>query len=383
MRASRRFFRWGINPGMRMQLLLPFSLLMILPFFADFWLDNWSFIMLEDQRHEVISDAKYMARSLEASESLIKKIALRSGEQDKRDLLADLVDDRRMLDGRDDDWFGVQKQFLGVDDLVDINRTYRQDSFSAEYKLGTSDNYLYLFIKVLDDVVIYREINNPSVHRNDNLQIAVVNPDGEFRRYTIAAFQPAAIKAHQVSSSGRSLRQEELIDAVWLGTESGYNLELKIPLSLVGEKFSFVLADVDDQKDRDIHYLMGSSSVDSAAQLVNLIRPSLGAQKMLASLENASIRLFDARKRIVSHSPNSPENLQGESDHEYPISWESGLLSFIPSDIQFEQDANFRGSTGEAFVVPTTMLVEAALRGESGSNAVSYTHLTLPTTPYV
>jgi two-component system sensor histidine kinase ChvG len=368
MRASRRFFRWGINPGIRMQLLLPFSLLMILPFFADFWLDNWSFIMLEDQRHEVISDAKYMARSLEASESLIKKIALRSGEQDKRDLLADLVDDRRMLDGRDDDWFGVQKQFLGVDDLVDINRTYRQDSFSAEYKLGTSDNYLYLFIKVLDDVVIYREINNPSVHRNDNLQIAVVNPDGEYRRYTIAAFQPAPIKAHQVSSSGRSLRQEELIDAVWLGTESGYNLELKIPLSLVGEKFSFVLADIDDQKDRDIHYLMGSSSVDSAAQLVNLIRPSLGAQKMLASLENASIRLFDAKKRIVSLSPNSPENLLGKSDHEYPISWESELLSFISSDTQPAQDAYVRGSALEAFAAPTSMLVEAALRGESGSN---------------
>ena len=87
MRALRRLFRSGINPGIRMQLLLPFSLLMILPLFADFWLDNWSFMMLEDQRHEVISDAKYMARSLEASESLIKKIALRSGEQDKRDLL--------------------------------------------------------------------------------------------------------------------------------------------------------------------------------------------------------------------------------------------------------------------------------------------------------
>ena len=89
------------------------------------------------------------------------------------------------------------------------------------------------------------------MHRNDNLQIAVVNPDGEYRRYTIAAFQPAPIKAHQVSSSGRSLRQEELIEAVWLGTESGYNLELKIPLSLVGEKFSFVLADVDDQKQKN------------------------------------------------------------------------------------------------------------------------------------
>ena len=121
---------------------------------------------------------------------MIKKIALRSVEQDKPDLLADLVDDRRALDGRDDDWFGVQGQSLGVDDLVEINRTYRQESISAEYELGTSENCLYLFVKVLDDVVIYREINKPSVHRNDNLQIAVVNPDGEYRRYTIAAFQP-------------------------------------------------------------------------------------------------------------------------------------------------------------------------------------------------
>ena len=381
MRALRRFFRWGLKPGLRMQLLLPFSLLMTLPFFAVFWLNNWSFMMLEDQRREVVSDAKYMARSLEASETLISKIALRSGEQNKRDLLANLVDDRRMLDGRDDDWFGVQGQSLGVDDLIDINRTYRQESFSAEYKLGTSDSFLYLFVKVFDDVVIYREINNPSVHRNDNLQIAVVNPDDEYRRYTIAAFQPASIKAHQVSISGRSLRQEELIEAVWLGTESGYNLELKVPLSLIGEKFSFVLADIDDQSDRDIHYLMGSSSVESASQLVNLIRPSLGAQKMLASLENASTRLVDAKKRIVSFSPDSPENLLSKSDHQYPISWESGLLSFVPSEFQSEQDVNDQGSAEDAFASPNSMLVDAALRGESGFHVTKRGHAFIAAEP--
>ena len=47
------------------------------------------------------------------------------------------------------------------------------------------------------------------------------------------------------------------------------------------------------------------------------------------------------------------------------------MLSFIPSDTQPAQDANVRGSAGEAFAAPTTMLVEAALRGESGSNVAT------------
>ena len=363
-------FRRGARPGIRTELLFPFLLLTTLPFFAEFWLSNWSYVMLENQRQQVVDNAKYMARSIEASDPLVRKMALRSNEQGKQYLVADLVDDTKVLDGRDDDWFGVEGLPLGVNDLVEINRTYKPSSFSAEYRLGTSASSLYLFIEVLDDVVIYREINNPSVHRNDNLQIAVLDPSGEYRKYTIAAFQPAFVNAHFVSSSGRSLRQEEAIEAVWLATEKGYNLELKIPLDLVGEKFSFVLSDVDDQQDRDVHFQMGSSSVATESDLTVLIRPSLSAKKILAALENATVRLFDARKKIVSLSLNDASSAAGKSDREYPISWESGLLSFLSADPHADLDSKRKIDVGEASRVSTSLLVDAALIGESGSNVI-------------
>ncbi len=354
--------------SIRTQLLLPFLLLLTLPFVANFWLKNWSFVMLDNQRVQAVANARLMARTLEASETLINKVALRSGEQNRRNLLADSIDDKRLLDGRDSDWQGVQGQPLGVDDVVQINRTYKPESLSAEYKLGASSDFLYLFLKVSDDHVIYREINNPSVHRNDHLRLGIVTPEGEFRRYTIAAFQPATVYAQSVSTSGRSLREEKLIEAVWLGTESGYNLEIRIPLSLVGEKFSFALADIDEAQDRELLYMLGSSTVGSESELVNLIRPNPGLQAFLASMEGENIWLLDSRKRVVSFTHENGEASPGNAGIEYPISWESGLFSSLQAVFQQKQAVEGGSEANPNVFVTRSGIVDAALRGEAGSD---------------
>lgn len=368
--------------GIRTQLLLPFLLLLSFPFLASFWFNNWSFVMLEHQRHQTTENARYMARSLQASKLLLAIVGQRSGEGNFSDLIANSIHAPKLLDGRDGDWQAIRSQHLAGADVVDISSTYKPDSLSAEYKLGASPDHLYLYLKVIDDHVVYREINNLSVHRNDHLQIALVDPDGEFRRFTIAAFQPSLVKAHYVSTSGRSLRFEESIDAMWLATEQGYNLELKIPLTLVGEKFSFAIADVDDASMRDIQYLMGSSRVDAKADLANLILPSAALQTFVASLEDGNVWLLDSQKRIVSFSRNSRgwgadkdnsdelgEIAESErfEETEFPISWESGLFQ------RFESEAGSRKLNADTALKLETSFQSAeflnvALLGNSSSS---------------
>jgi two-component system sensor histidine kinase ChvG len=352
--GRRKPIRETYGFGIRTQLLLPFLLLLSFPFLASFWLNNWSFMMLEYQRHQTTENARIMARSLEASELLLATVDQRSGEDIDADLIADSVHNAKVLDGRDGDWLGIRSQQLTGADLMDTNSAYKSESLSVEYKLGASSDHLYLYLKVLDDHVVYREINNLSVHRNDHLQIALIDPDGEFQRFTIAAFQPAMVAAHYVSATGRSLRQEESINTMWLATEHGYNLELKIPLTLVGEKFSFAIADVDDADLRDVQYLMGRSRVDSKAGLANLILPSLALQKFVASLEEGNVWLLDSQKRIVSFSRNSggwssfkrnrdESSESSESQNfekiEFPISWESGFFQYFEFVFEFESES--------------------------------------------
>jgi two-component system sensor histidine kinase ChvG len=391
--VTRKPIRETYGFGIRTQLLLPFLLLLSFPFLASFWLNNWSFMMLEYQRHQTTENARIMARSLEASELLLATVDQRSGEDKDADLIADSVHNAKVLDGRDGDWLGIRSQQMTGADLMDTNLAYKPESLSAEYKLGASSDYLYLYLKVLDDHVVYREINNLSVHRNDHLQIALIDPDGEFQRFTIAAFQPAMVAAHYVSATGRSLRQEESIEAMWLATEHGYNLELKIPLALVGEKFSFAIADVDDADRRNVQYLMGRSRVDSKADLANLILPSLALQKFVGSLEEGNVWLLDSQKRIVSFSRNSggwssfkrKPGKSGESleslkfeEIEFPLSWESGLFQYFESESESESESGSRELNAdaaldlEASFQSATFLNEALL-----GNSVSSTNKTL------
>jgi len=352
--------RYGI--GIRSQLILPFLLLLAFPFLANFWLNNWTFTMLEQHRLQAVANASYLARSLEASKELLANIKLRSRVEGRRDLVADSIGDDKLLDGRDDDWVGTANEAFDVEDVVDISRTYNRESLSVGYKLGVSTDYLYLYLKVLDDHVVYREINNPSVHRNDHLQLGIVDPQGVYRKYTISAFQPARLSAHSVSGSGRSLRQEERIEAMWLATENGYNLELRIPLELVGDRFGFAIADVDDAEDRQIQYLIGSSIVDNESDLVNLIMPSTGIQRTIALVEHADIWLLDSKKRIVSHTRN-----QKTRDFGYELSWESGVIQFFSSLFPVSDTGSDNGHSKLEGIFQTADFISSALTGESGA----------------
>ena len=327
-------------------------------------------MMLEHHRHETLVNVDFIARTLEASAVLMSSLARRSGgEPNNRNLIASSVDNLILLDGRDDDWSGVQSQGLGIEDVVDINLAYSADSLSARYKIGASSEYLYMFIKVLDDQVVYREINNPSVHRNDHLQIGLIDPAGDYQRYTIAAFQPASLKAHVVSTNGRSLREENLIDASWLATENGYNLELRIPLALVGDKFSFALADIDDSNERELQYLLGSSVVDSVLDLVDLIRPSSELQQFVSSMADANVWLLDNQKRVVSLSRKNSIHAEKETDIVYPISFESGFLSFFDSFNIQNEEVDVLADSGMELLFPTAKFLDVALSGTSGSIA--------------
>ena len=188
------------------------------------------------------------------------------------------------LDGRVNDWPESGAESLGLDYLVEINDAYSVDSLTYDLRTGADDSALYLHLRVLDDTVVFREISNLSVHRNDHVQIAFTGTDGQFRRYTLAAYQPGHVEAMEIGRTGRALRSEDVISGRWLATENGYNLEFQVPLALLAGRFSLVVADVDSESDRDIQFLVGKSATQGADQLGYLVTGLTPLQQLVADM---------------------------------------------------------------------------------------------------
>jgi signal transduction histidine kinase len=248
------------------------------------------------------------------------------------------------LDGRLDEWQQVRPVTFGRDQLVQINFPYKPSSLVAELRLQQTDSLTFLFLSVNDDVVVYREISNISIHRNDHVRLSMLDTKGNFQRYTVATEQPGRVFARVVSTGGRSLRPEPRIEGFWRAMDNGYQLELAIPNDLLGNQLAFNVADVDDFNTRDIQYMLGNGFTDSAdglsyltrgSQLLPLLFKQLGIDQVefldrqgnLIASRNRSASVAPMIKQAVYLKDQLVGSIQLEVDH-------SGVTEYLRSAYQ-------------------------------------------------
>lgn len=204
------------------------------------------------------------------------------------------------LDGRLDEWQQVRPVTFGRDQLVQINFPYKPNSLVAKLRLQQSDSLTFLFLSVTDDVVVYREISNISIHRNDHVRLSMLDTKGNFQRYTVATEQPGTVFARVVSTGGRSLRPEPRIEGFWRAMDNGYQLELAIPNDLIGNRLAINIADVDDFNTRDIQYMLGNGLTDSADDLSYLTRGSKLLPLLFEQLNIDQVEFLDRQGNLIA-----------------------------------------------------------------------------------
>jgi signal transduction histidine kinase len=165
------------------------------------------------------------------------------------------------------------------------------------------DKKTYLLISVRDDVVVYREISNISIHRNDHLRLAMLDQSGDFQRYTVATQQPGQVFARVVTTGGRALRPEPKIEGFWRALDDGYQLEVAIDNDLISDRFAFNIADVDNFNTRDIKYLLGNQFTDSAAELGYLSQRSVELETVVARFNMNDLVFYDPNGNALAGAP--------------------------------------------------------------------------------
>ncbi|PKG83486.1 proteobacterial dedicated sortase system histidine kinase [Colwellia sp. 75C3] len=310
MKFNRPTFRFGL----RIKLFLLSLFLFAIPLLGYQYVWEMEKYLRIGQEKTLMGTVRAVATALHERPKLFNRQAsFLPTVQKGRDLYAYPIVDPIQLDGKLDDWHNQHRALNYQQDyLIEGHDIYQEQSLSFKHMVGKYREHLYAYFSVTDDSVVYRPENSLRIDKNDLLQIAFITPEGDFRRYVISTKAPGWVTAYQIdtnSSVGSSdssydnkpLAPEPRIQGMWIETEQGYTIELRLPLSLLGSQLSFAISDI-DQGSKEQKITLGTSPFKQADQLGTVLLPSPEIERILKGLDHSESRIWvvDKHGRVLA-----------------------------------------------------------------------------------
>ncbi|MEJ2652972.1 MAG: proteobacterial dedicated sortase system histidine kinase [Gammaproteobacteria bacterium] len=234
------------------------------------------------------------------------------------------------VDGYPDDWRPY------ADRRLRLGGAAAAQDLEVHYSLGVWHKYLYLLFEIHDDHIVYRPPTSHRTDRSDHLRISVLDRNGRFRRYRISTIAPGWVHTYIMPAKerhGLPLGVEPRIKAQWQEVAGGYDVELRIPLNMVGERIAFAVADVDDPASGTVKTLISNGDTEKRDGLGTIALPSAATEQILQRLQRplSRIWLVDRDHRVVGLADNMSGEDLGEDDNEATASnTSSSSDDFVP-----------------------------------------------------
>ena len=206
------------------------------------------------------------------------------------------------IDGYADDWIYYRDRItvyssVKTETTATPGQNTQPKQLSFRFQTGHYGRYLYALFQIKDPHIVYRLANDLSLTKNDYLQIALTDPKNRLHQYIIATHSPGRVSAYEIASGGKkrdttATHLEERIQAVWQETPVGYNIELQIPLSMLGEKLTFAVADVDDPVSRNTEFFLTTTERNQLDILSTISIPTPQIDEVLNRILRSSSRIW-------------------------------------------------------------------------------------------
>jgi two-component system sensor histidine kinase ChvG len=377
MTAKMTKFRFGI----RLKLVFFSSFLFAIPWLGYQYVWELETYLRIGQEQTMVGTARAVATALHERPALFDaQSAYLSDVKPGKDLYAYKITYPIQLDGELDDWQDYQHLMLnyGGPYIIDQVQDYDPQSLRFTHMVGQFDRYLYGMFKVWDDHVVMRPSNSLRIDRNDHLQIAMTDENGEFQRYIVAPFKPGWVNAYLLNSATESLLPDKLetrIQGQWRNTSEGYVIELRFPLSMMSSKIAFAIVDVDDPISRKVEYTIGTANTSQLDSLGTVLVPSPEIENILKGLQysNARVWVVDNHMRVLARSGQIQRSsgVQSNSDESQVKTWwsyiESKWLLPLYYQVLTKPPSDFVDDLQDAY----------ALKGQDISQALEGTPATL------
>ena len=294
--------------GLRIKLVFLSSFLFAIPWLGYKYVWEMEKYLRKGQEQTLVGTVSAAATALHERPNLFNaQASFLSDVRQGRDLYAIDVSEPIQLDGNFEEWLSFQYEphFYSDDYVLKNKDSYDSKSLSFNHMVVKYEDYLYVMFEVIDDYIVYKKANTFNVHRNDNIQVAFLDKEDQFQRYIISNENPGWINAYLTKSEEGSvypIQHESKIQGNWVETPKGYNVELRIPLEMIGNKLGFAIYDVDSSLTRKTNYIVGTSNTQHSDQLGTVLVPSPEIEQILKGLarSNSRIWVIDSHRRVLA-----------------------------------------------------------------------------------
>lgn len=303
---------------LRYQLLLAGAVTLILPVVAYHSVQQMDVALAETRAYELLQRSE-SGKTLIGYSGLLRELNGDSIEYGPRDLYAERIRHRMVLDGYEDDWNNnalASRRFkYGDNKSTDVHAGGKRLA-SVDLRLAVTSSRLHLFLKVVDDNVVYHDPTLGKLTTGDHITVFVQEEDGDMRSSTFRAVAPGPIVGHRYGQRRdglRPVRRMETHRGFWSATNTGYQLELDIPLPSVGIRFGFAVVDNDQGRTASQEAWIGTVDPDSPKSMGRLIYQSQAIENLLSDIVPAGsrARVFDEfgwLRADINNLYQSPKN---------------------------------------------------------------------------
>ncbi len=301
--------------SIRSKLVFVSSFLLVIPWLGYLYILEMEEYLSQAQEQTVLGTARALSAALSERPELFNDSSY-SRALDGLDLYVYpvfyplAIDDGNILDWRDYQQYEQHYQEGSeTPNPANVQTIFRDsglfgDPLSFRLMLGEYNRSLYAYVRVIDENVVLRDQESLRLDRSDSLRLAIINNEGVFERYVIAPYNDEYIYPYRVPddiSDISSLQYEPRITGRWSRTAEGYEVELRLPLEMLGEKLGLSIYDVDDPELRQLAAIVSTSGVESAEVLGTLRRPIPEIDRIVAGmgLSNSRVQVADRSQRIL------------------------------------------------------------------------------------
>ena len=298
------------NPfGIRFKLVFLSSFLLVIPWLGYQYIIEMEEYLRRGQEQIVLGTAQALATALNERPELFDEGSYSPARRTEDLYIYPIYSPLSLDDGSLLDWREYQQYEVdyGHDDYLrtDLNpsRPYEKEgSLSFKSMVGEYNGSLYAYFKVRDDNIVYRSRDALSVHRSDFLQISMLSREGNtVNRYVIAPHEPEFLYPFKVGDDYSEPTHEERISGQWYETADGYDIELQIPMEMLGGRLGFAIFDVDDPQTREISTVVATYKAADAERLGSLRIPTPEIDRIVAGMghNNSRIQVVDRSGRVL------------------------------------------------------------------------------------
>lgn len=302
----------GFRFSIRLQLMVLSLFLFTIPYLGYNYVWELEQYLRNGQEQTMIGTARAVATALHERPALFdSQSAYLQDVRPGTDLYALPIPSPIRLDGELNDWQQVSELISEYDgdEVIEYYNGYdgKPTSLSFTHMVGRYRQFLYAMFEVSDDTLLWRQPNSLSVETGDHLLIGMETPQGELARYVVAPYESGWVNAYKLAKNTTTTRAVEnalSIQGRWQETATGYNIELRFPLSMTTGGLAFTLVDVDSSTNRLKQYALGSANTKVLSELGTVITPSPEIERILAGLKYADSRVWvvDKHKRVLARA---------------------------------------------------------------------------------